>query len=273
MQLFQLKNKKTETVVQAVPSTRLYSYEVANLQGIGTRNTQEDSFAFVNALDVTQIQKNGMMFIVADGMGGMIDGKLASETVVASMKENFLLMDRTKDIALQLKESVFNAGEKVFQVLEGNGGSTVVAGIFFNEQFYFASVGDSYLFLKRGTQLYRINREHNVLTQELLEYIMSESTETRAADIIPEAYALTQFLGMDGMQEVDFFRKPLPLQENDIILACSDGIGSVLSQQTILSCMEKKTSQDICSALEKEILAQRNKNQDNYTALVIKCAY
>ena len=56
---------------QPRPPERLLSYQVANLQGIGTRERQEDSFAFVNALDVTEMRRKGLLAIVADVMGGL----------------------------------------------------------------------------------------------------------------------------------------------------------------------------------------------------------
>ena len=58
---------------------RLLSYQVANLQGRGTRERQEDSFAFANALDVTEILRRGLLAVVADGMGGLKDGREVSQ--------------------------------------------------------------------------------------------------------------------------------------------------------------------------------------------------
>ena len=111
---------------------RLLSYQVANLQGIGSREQQEDSFATANAFDVTEIREKGLLFVVCDGMGGMKDGRLASETAVASIRNSFMAMDRKRDMAGQLKESIFLAADEVQNKLEGDGGSTVVAGIIFD---------------------------------------------------------------------------------------------------------------------------------------------
>ena len=64
---------------------RLLSYNVANLQGKGSREYQEDSFGFVNALDVTEIRIKGLFAAVADGMGGMQGGREASTLVMKTM--------------------------------------------------------------------------------------------------------------------------------------------------------------------------------------------
>ncbi|MCH5268470.1 MAG: serine/threonine-protein phosphatase [Lachnospiraceae bacterium] len=278
MKWFRRNKKKPEKgddikVAPQAPAPRYLSYEAANLQGIGRRRRQEDAFAFVNVLDVTEIQKNGLLFMVADGMGGMKDGSLASGTVIAGMKECFSRMDRSGDLALQLRDSVFQVGEKVLQVLGGDGGSTLVACIVFQEELYFASVGDSFLYLARGGQLFRLNREHTLQQQTYMESIRRGIINPSKVDVGPEAPALTQFMGMNGMSEVDYFRVPLPVQDGDVFLVCSDGVGGVLSEQTILSCITSESPQDACQAMEREIIAQGRTNQDNYTALVVKCVY
>lgn len=277
MKIFSFKKKTPEEyektlVPPDVPTAKL-SYCVANLQGVGMRARQEDSFAFVNVFDVTQIQKKGLMFVVADGMGGMQDGRQASGTAVAALKKTFMDMDREDDIAQQLHDGMFAAGQQVYQALGGAGGSTAVACIIFREMLYFASVGDSFLYLCRNGQMIRLNREHNVRSEQCLERIRAGRMDPVFTDRTPDADALTQFLGMAGMDEVDYLRRPLPLQEGDILLSCSDGIGGVLSQQILLTCMESGHPEEICNALEREIAAQKRRHQDNYTALVVKCTY
>ncbi len=252
---------------------RLLSYQVANLQGIGARARQEDSFAVVNAFDVTEIKEKGLLFVVCDGMGGMKDGKLASETAVASIRSSFAVMDRSRDLAQQLKESVYLASQEILEYLKGDGGSTIVAGIIFREQLYYASVGDSCFYLKRDDCLYRLNREHNLCSQIYLESIRAGTMKPREGEESPEAAALTQFLGMDGMNDVDCSVRPFPLQQGDVLLACSDGVGGVLDDEEVLDALKLDNVQDMCARLEEKIAAHARKNQDNYTALAVKCLY
>ncbi len=252
---------------------RLISYRVANLQGIGSRERQEDSFTFVNAMDVTEIRRNGLLAIVADGMGGMRDGKVASEAAIACMKADFQAMDRSGDIAAQLRDSVLKAGASVFDCLGGSGGSTIVACIFYEEKLWFANVGDSYLYLLRDGQLLHLNREHNVLHERYLETIRAGGMDPEPARSDWEKAALSQFLGMDGMDDVDYLRRPLKLHDGDRFLLCSDGVGGVLSEATIQEFMEMDTPTETCAAMERAILLQNNRYQDNFTALVVQCGY
>lgn len=267
-----LFKKKLQTTVSPELSHDLkLRYEMGNLQGVGSRARQEDSFTFVNALDEKMCDELGLMFAVCDGMGGMKDGKLASETAAGSLRDSFNNLDRRGGIGAQLKQAVLNASKKVEDALGGDGGSTVVIGIILHEQLYFASVGDSYFYLFRNGSLYRLNHEQTVLSGLYLENIRSGVTDPKSCREAPEAVALSHFLGMPGLSEVDCSLRPLSLQKGDILLACSDGVGGVLDDEDILEAMVWPVTQDKCSRLEMHIKEKGNPNQDNYTALVVKC--
>ncbi len=257
----------------AAPPGRLLSYQVANLQEIGAREDQEDAFAFVNPTDVTEIKLNGLLAVVADGMGGMKDGRLASRVACTSLREDFRSMDRQEDLSGLLRKSVFEAGDRIAQRLDGVGGTTIVACIFFDEKLYYCSVGDSSLFLLRGGSLCRVNREHNVLHERYLEAIREGSGDPLPARSDPEAHALSQFLGMKGMREADLFRRPLRLCDGDVVLLCSDGVSGVLSDRELVECLSARTATAMCAALNDAVRRVGSVYQDNYTALVIKCEY
>lgn len=279
MSLFHWKKKKqplppkTPSSPTLPSSARLLSYQAGNLQGIGTRKQQEDSFAFVHAMDVTEIRKKGLMAIVADGMGGMKGGRQASETVIACLKEDFQHMNPEENLADQLRDSIFHASEKVHALLNGEGGSTIVVCIIFQEQLYFASVGDSYFYLKRRDHLYKLNQEHTAGNYLYLKTIRSGSMDPLPAKANPEAEALTQFLGMDDLEKIDYSRRPLPLLNGDRLLLCSDGVGSVLNEQELLSCFKPDTPTEALHEIELRIQQKNIVYQDNYTALMIYCGY
>ena len=247
------------------------SYRLGNLQGVGARKRQEDSFAVANAFDVNMIREQGLFFTVCDGMGGMKDGKLASETAVASLRNSFMEMDRNGDISSQLRDSVFKASEAVFDVIGGSGGSTTVTRIIYKEQLYFSSVGDSYFFLLRKGRLYRLNHEHNLRHEKFLSAIRFGDMDPSKYMNIPEAEALTQFLGMDGMSDVDCTVKPFPLLRGDVLMACSDGVGGVLTEDETRRCMSFVSERSMCQQIEQFLVAHARRNQDNYTALIVKC--
>lgn len=254
--------------------TCLLSYHVANLQGLGTCERQEDSFSFMNALDVTMIREKGLFAVVADGMGGMKGGREASEAVISSLKAGFCDFDYQSDIAKQLYKCVMSANESIFHILGGEGGSTVVACVLYQENLYYASVGDSYLFLKRNGLLIRLNRPQNVLNELYLQSVRTGNIDPREARQNREKAALTHFLGMEELDDIDFLRTPLPLTDGDVLLVCSDGVAGVLTEEQIMKCLMETEPQRMCDAIELEIgKIPVGQYQDNYTALIIQCGY
>ena len=120
----------------APPEEERPGYRVANLQGLGARTGQEDSFTVAGAFDAAMVQEKGLFFAVCDGMGGMKDGRLASGTAIQSLRQSFQAMDRSQDLAPQLERSVFQASAQVEALIGGDGGSTVVTGILYQDRLY-----------------------------------------------------------------------------------------------------------------------------------------
>lgn len=265
------KKKRTATVSPLTSDAGKMTYEVGNLQGVGARKHQEDSFTTVNALSEEKYSQLGLMFAVCDGMGGMKDGKVASETAIKSFRQSFEKMSRNGRIAEQLKESVFEASDKVHEMLDGDGGSTVVIGIIFHEQLYFASVGDSFMYLYRDGGLYRLNREQTVCHTLYLENIRNGITEVDSCRNKSDAAALQQFLGIPDLDDVDYSVRPLDLKKGDVILSCSDGVGGVLTDEEIIEALQWPSVNDKCQKLEQHIVEHANPNQDNYTAFIVQC--
>lgn len=257
----------------APPLVRLLSYQVGNMQQVGTRPRQEDSFAFANALDVHDMKTQGLLAIMADGMGGMQNGKQVSEAAAQAMVAEFNAMDREGDLAAQLKEAVVRTNDRLYERFGGSGGTTMVACLIFREQLYFACVGDSFLYLKRNGGLFRLNREQNYQHQLYMDEIRDGNMDPTSANADPNGSRLSQFVGMDELEDVDYLRRPLPLQNGDMLLLCSDGVGGVVKPSQLLECMQAPSSAEVCRRIEIEVQRQQRVHQDNYTALVIRCTY
>ena len=267
----QQKIEKKFRPAKREPAEESAGCQVANLQGLGARAWQEDSFTVANAFNAAAAREKGLFFAVCDGMGGMKDGRLASETAIQSLRQSFQAMDRSQDLAQQLEQSVLQASSQVEARIGGGGGSTAVVGILYQDRLYYASVGDSFLYLLRDGVLLKLNAEHNLLHQKYLEAIQSGDLDPLPYQTLPDAAALTAFLGMMGLDQVDCSVSPLPIDGGDVLLACSDGVGSVLSPEEIAEALQKPTAEEMCADLEEKIASYNRLNQDNYTAIVIKC--
>ena len=238
----------------------------AALRGMGQRQHQEDAY-----LIARRPNDSLMLTMIADGMGGMQDGRMASRTAVATVGHVFRRFDAQGDIAAQLLDAMKKANAELYSRLHGDGGSTGVACVFCDRGMYYAGVGDSFLLLRRGSTLYRLNRRQNIYYALCAQQIRRGVMNRAYADRHPERNALTGWLGMKNFNDVDRFLQPLPLMSGDTVLLCSDGIGDVLSEEELLACLGEHTADGVCRRLDQKIFESGQRNQDNYSAVAIRC--
>lgn len=242
---------------------------IANVQGQGDRERQEDSFAIVNAADPELQGTRGLLALVADGMGGMEDGKAASQWTA----ECFLRLFRERepeDIPGWLYRSVHAVSDSVFQRFGGRSGSTLAAVHIREGLLHWLSVGDSGIYLMRNGGVFQLNREHTCLNRLFLRELEQEPIDKERALSDPDAPRLTSFVGIDRLTEVDLNLRPLELKRGDVLLLCSDGISGVLSPPELMECISLEPEEG-CALLERMVLEKNVIGQDNYTGVLISC--
>ena len=242
---------------------------IANLQGQGDRERQEDSFAIVNAASGELQQAQGLLALVADGMGGMEDGKAASQWAAERFLQLFQERE-TEDIPGWFYRGAHAVSDEVFRQFGGRSGTTLVAVHIQGERLHWLSVGDSAIFLARNGGAFQLNREHTCLDRLLLQELEREVIEKERAVSDPDAPRLTSFIGIDRLTEVDLNLRPLTLQRGDVLLLCSDGISGVLTPPELLECMSPDPEEG-AGLLERMVLEKQVMGQDNYTGILISC--
>ena len=272
MPLFRRREKGVldNTKTRRPESTTMHSFEVANLQMLGARERQEDSFAFINALDDSEINQNGLFAIIADGMGGMSNGKFVSEMAVDRFINVFHSLNRSKNIPMQLFQSVHNVNNAINNTFLGDGGTTVCLVMIYESKAYWMSIGDSAIFLKRGGVLCKLNKEHTYLNKLYVKELNKENINKLGVESNPDKARLSEFLGNTSISEVDYNKKGLILQKEDVLLLCTDGISGFVDEEDILKALCFPPTQ-ACEQLTNFIYQKQHPKQDNFTGLVIRC--
>lgn len=244
--------------------------KVGNVQGVGRREGQEDSFAILGASDPAEQKRRGLFAVVCDGMGGMANGKAASEGAVNTFCQLFHSLLEEGDIPQQLREGVMAVSDGLYQHFAGQSGTTAVAVRVFQDVLHWTSVGDSAVFLMRSGGVFQLNREHTYLNT-LYERELSEEIICRErAETDEDARRLSAFVGFRDLKTVDGSLRPLPLQKGDVILLCSDGISGVLTPPELMEAMRLEPEEG-CALLETLVLEKNVPEQDNYTGILIAC--
>lgn len=250
------------------PAEGSLTLRVANVQGQGERERQEDSFAIVNAADPELQKTQGLLALVADGMGGMEDGKAASQWTAECFLQ--LFQEREEDVPNWFYRSVHAVSDSVFQSFGGRSGSTLVAVHIREGLLHWLSVGDSGIFLMRNGGVFQLNREHTCLNQLFLQELEREPIDKGRALSDPDAPRLTSFVGINRLAEVDLNLQPMELKRGDALLLCSDGISGVLTPPELLEAMSLEPEEG-CALLERMVLEKNVIGQDNYTGVLISC--
>ncbi|SEF58349.1 protein phosphatase [Eubacterium ruminantium] len=242
---------------------------------LGTRDYQQDSL-FSNV-------ENGIAVgVVCDGMGGLEGGEIASQKATLTFAEDFYnatsknvinesnIISFLKDEAEKMNEVVSNLKNDAGEYMEA--GTTVVSAVVFDNRMYWMSVGDSRIYLIRDGKIVRLTRDHNLklmLDEQLKRSLISKEEYDRK---IKHGEGLISFLGIGNLELIDTNENgvPIVLQENDIVLLCSDGLYKRLSDEVIADTVwcEEPDMVRAARRLTDVVLKYTQRSQDN-TSIVL----
>lgn len=231
--------------------------ELANLQGVGSREEQQDAFG-ISRMD--RYEEDGLLAVLCDGMGGMAEGGLIASETTSQLMGSFPWAEDSNVPGWIAQHSA-----RVYQRFRGQGGTTLVAALLKGNRLSFWCVGDSDLFLLREGRLYSLNIRQE-FKNDLVLRALEGAFPVEEAFCDPQADALSQYIGKEEA-ECDHTRIPFLLQPEDALLLCSDGVSDTLTLKQIREAMAL-SPQACCDKLEAEILAAGKPNQDNFTAIV-----
>lgn len=217
------------------------------------RKRNEDCYGFNLGLGI---------WLVADGLGGHADGDIASRTaveaIIASVRDGNPL-EKALETGHQAVLDAVKAG-----LGEADMGSTAVALQINNGDYSVAWVGDSRAYHWNGEQLNQISRDHSMM-QDLMDIGMLSEKEART---YPVKGVLTRTLGVDPSSPVKVDKVTGHLQQQDLILLCSDGLTGQISDDDIATILGGPgNEQDKINLLIKTAL--KNGGTDNITAILV----
>lgn len=247
---------------------------VEKLHEQGARSSQQDSF-FVSledgqSFDWAGSQRPGLLAVVADGMGGLSNGDRVSQTAATAIANGFCSVSgqpRT-DLLILLGQAVRAVNGLLGPEGLRSSGSTLVMGLIQEGRFHCLSVGDSRICLYRDGALYQLNREH-VFREELYLRAVNGEMAVQEAAAHPKGAGLTSFLGMGALRYVDLPAQPVTVRPGDVFVLMSDGVYNALTEEELCAALD--TGPGAAGALDQAIRAKNYANQDNYTAVILRC--
>ncbi len=221
-----------------------------------------------------EIAEQGMIFLVADGMGGAAAGEIASEMAAVSIHQH--MVDGSTDdqvtteesFAENLRRAVEGANGELHDYaathpeVRGMGTTATVVGLW-RDRLYLAQIGDSRAYLIRDGAAWQLTRDQS-LTQRLVE--VGELTEEEA-EASQRRNIILQALGPDADVKVDLSWQML--QQDDLLILCSDGLSTVVRRDDIAAVV--RDAGDVRSICERLVaLANERGGPDNITVVAVR---
>lgn len=211
-----------------------HAIKVARLTDVGLRRDHNED-AIASDLSIG-------LLVLADGMGGYNAGEVASEiavlTLAAEITEAMLHKATIRFMPSLLSESqmLINAIDKanatIYQTSQeqqkyAGMGTTLVAGIFTNNQLVIAHIGDSRLYCLRAETLIQLTEDHSLLQEQLNAGLITHDQAKTAS----HKNLVTRALGVDA--EVDSAVQVFDVEVGDLFLLCSDGLNDMVEDERI----------------------------------------
>jgi len=193
--------------------------------------------------------KDRVIIAVADGVGGLDKGEIASEHVLKSLRD--ILTNIPGDLSNEELRSVFDTYcRETHAGLSKEMGSTLAGLFFYNEKLYRYHAGDSRIYRLRRGELERLTMDHS----------LRESGGQKDAP----SNVIINSIGGGSSAYIDFMEIEFPFYNNDIYMLSSDGMHDLISQNEILEVINKPNAAELLTNM-----AKKKGGKDNISVVTI----
>lgn len=204
-----------------------------------------------------ELSEKGALLVVADGMGGMNAGEIASKLVIEGIKKKFSvipdsILSNENEIQNFIRDAIIESDVSIKQYAkehkEANGlGSTIVLLWLLNGRAYCGWCGDSRIYrFNPNNELVRLSHDHSYVQSLVDEGKISEEDAFEH----PDGNIITKSLGDNGNKAEPELRV-YDVYQRDVFLLCSDGLCGLLKDSEIKEVIEETctSSKDTLKAL------------------------
>lgn len=247
-----------------------------------TGKNNEDRFAVSAFRLEDHAQTPVLLAVLSDGIGGHRAGEVAAEMAVNIISQHVAASDGSNPLQI-LQEAVRVASARIYESsLNEEGkqgmGATCACVLIVGNQMFMGNVGDTRVYLMRGSQIYQTSTDHTWL-QEALDAGILKADQLGGH---PNAHVIRRYLGSAKPVQVDIrlrlgpketkaeaeANQGLQLRKGDTLLLCSDGLTDLVKNEEILQAFKKYPLREACKRLID--LANQRGGHDNITLIAIQ---
>lgn len=202
-----------------------------------TRTANEDACGTISRqVSSEESSQEWSLVAVADGMGGMDAGEVASAVAVETVLAEFMTalngggITRPEEQTNLVIELVKKANSKVYDALnarQAKGGCTLVCALLIDSRLAIAHVGDCRVYLVRGREMRLLTRDHSVA----MSLVMQGEIDISQLRTYPDRSNITRSLGDRPTLPAHYVdtlvhttgKEVMDLRAGDTLLLCTDG--------------------------------------------------
>jgi len=199
---------------------------------------------------------------VADGMGGAKAGEVAAQVAVDSLSGLTAVDSETVRRAIERANRAIRRMASEDPDKSGMG-TTMTAALLRDGQLDVIHVGDSRAYLWREGRLSQVTEDHSVVG----ELVRRGSITAEEAEVHPHRNVITRALGAEAEVQADTVSTGL--HDGDVVLLCSDGLSSYVSEADIAAALE---GADTLADAARALVAKANAagGVDNVTVVLAR---
>jgi protein phosphatase len=255
-------------MLQAAPPMLEVQFGQASDFGKVRTNNEDAMGSFIPA-SRQQARTHGYLFAVADGVGGMDLGEVASATAISVMTEEFASAQAGTMLISLLPRLIQHANAAVHDCTlapEYRGrkmATTLVSCAIRYDQAVVSHVGDSRCYLVRNGKAKQITQDHTWVNEQRKMGLISasEMAESDSRHVLLRSLGPEMFIAPDTTA--------ITLQPGDVLVLCSDGLHDELREAELSRIVSQNKNID---EIARELVARAVEidGNDNTTAQVIR---
>jgi len=208
---------------------------------------------------------HGLLYAVADGMGGHAHGEVASAIAIDTIFDRYYATKEAAGIQRALDGALRASNTAVYAAGRAAGGgtmgTTLTAVVLHGRFLYVGNIGDSRTYLVRGGRIKQLSQDHSLVGEQLRRGLLTEE-QARASTI---RNVITRAVGHNEEVEPDIFA--FTVEAGDRLLLCSDGLHGLVENGELVQIVGTGPLDEAVRALIA--LARERGGPDNITALAV----
>jgi protein phosphatase len=168
-----------------------------------------------------------------------------------------------------IREQVLKANTSIYQAAQSQPqyagmGTTLVVCLFYDNRMTVGHLGDSRLYMLRGSKFSQVTRDHSLLQEQIDSGIITAEQAKHAQ----HKNLVTKALGIDPTVEPEVHE--YPTKPGDVYLLCSDGLCDMVDDEDMGMTLQALGGNLKLAAQQLVQMANDNGGKDNVSVILVR---